>query len=285
MKRIDFHTHIFPDKIAAKAIAKLEACSQTNAHTDGTLAGLERSMQQGDIALSVVQPVATAPSQVISSNDFAHKLNQTHANIHSFGAMHPDFTDYKAELARMQQMGLLGVKLHPDYQSTRFDDIRYKRILEAACALDLIVLVHAGVDIGLPEPIHATPDMVCEVVRDVQPHKLVLAHMGGCCMWDEVLDKLAGRGLYLDTAFSLGEVRYFEHLTAAERKLQMMPEGQFLQFVQAFGDDHILFGTDNPWGGQAQTAQVIEGFALTQAQKENIFFRNAEKLLKKDGHE
>lgn len=42
---IDFHTHIFPDKIAAKTIESLGAVAGVNAATDGTLNGLLDSMQ------------------------------------------------------------------------------------------------------------------------------------------------------------------------------------------------------------------------------------------------
>ena len=37
-----------------------------------------------------------------------------------------------------------GIKLHPDYQDTYFNDIRYKRIISYATELGLIISVHAG---------------------------------------------------------------------------------------------------------------------------------------------
>ena len=36
---IDFHTHIFPENIAARTIAKLSSGSGSNAYTDGTFGG------------------------------------------------------------------------------------------------------------------------------------------------------------------------------------------------------------------------------------------------------
>ena len=41
---IDFHTHTFPEKIAAAAISKLEQKAHARAHTDGTQSALLRSM-------------------------------------------------------------------------------------------------------------------------------------------------------------------------------------------------------------------------------------------------
>ena len=41
---IDFHTHIFPDRIAPVTIQKLSEKAQIPAYTDGTLDDLKRSM-------------------------------------------------------------------------------------------------------------------------------------------------------------------------------------------------------------------------------------------------
>ena len=70
-----------------------------------------------------------------------------------------------------------GIKLHPDYQDTYFNDIRYKRIISYATDLGLIISVHAGQDPKCPDNIHCTPAMAEEVLNEVEPEKLVLAHM------------------------------------------------------------------------------------------------------------
>lgn len=59
---IDFHTHIFPEKIAAKTIAALETCGGIKAATNGTLSGLKRSMKLRRIAYTVAFPVVIKPS-------------------------------------------------------------------------------------------------------------------------------------------------------------------------------------------------------------------------------
>ena len=68
---VDFHTHTFPERIAGRALAKLQAASHIEAFADGTDDGLVRSMLEAGIDLSVILPVATAPSQVASINDAA----------------------------------------------------------------------------------------------------------------------------------------------------------------------------------------------------------------------
>ena len=52
---IDFHTHCFPEKIAEKAIEKLSYVSGgLEYHTNGTVEGLKKSMQDGGVDISVV---------------------------------------------------------------------------------------------------------------------------------------------------------------------------------------------------------------------------------------
>ena len=72
---IDFHTHTFPDAIAAAAVDKLQAASHTKPFSDGTVSGLRASMATAGIDASVVLPVATSPRQVSHINDNAIRVN------------------------------------------------------------------------------------------------------------------------------------------------------------------------------------------------------------------
>jgi hypothetical protein len=68
---IDFHVHCFPDDLAKRAIPKLEATAEITASFDGTIQGLKNSMSEADIDLSVIQPIATKPSQTKTINDWS----------------------------------------------------------------------------------------------------------------------------------------------------------------------------------------------------------------------
>ena len=54
MRIIDFHTHAFPDPIAARAMPQLEAEGNIEAALDGRLASLLRSMDAAGIDAAVV---------------------------------------------------------------------------------------------------------------------------------------------------------------------------------------------------------------------------------------
>ena len=209
---IDIHTHTFPDKLAAPTIRKLQGACHTRAFTDATNAGLAASMARAGIDCSVVLPVATNPHQVAHVNESAAQINARgrRTGIYSFGCIHPDCPDPRGELARIAALGLKGIKLHPAYQATRFDDIRYLRILDRAGELGLVVLTHAGIDIGIPVPTYCDPEMVLRALEQVGPVTLILAHMGGWRQWDQVEALLPQSSVLLDTAFSYGDLTPLE---------------------------------------------------------------------------
>lgn len=258
---IDFHTHMFPDRIAESTIRFLADTCQTSPHTNGTYEGLSASTREAKIDLSVALPVVTKPSQFRSINEFASHYRD--GNILSFGGIHPACDDYRSELRELKEMGFLGIKLHPDYQDMYFNDIRYKRILDYASELGLIVVVHAGKDPKCPDHVHCTPEMIEEVLNEVAPEKLVLAHFGGNEMWDEVEQRLIGRNVYLDTAVVL----------------DTMPEEQFVRMVRAHGADKVLFATDSPWRGQTEFVKRMKEISLTEEERTQIFSGTAQNLL------
>ena len=278
---IDIHTHIFPDKIAATVVDKLSHISRTLAFTDGTLAALQKSMDAAQIDLSVILPVATNTDQVEKINASAVTLNETFsgAGIFSFGCMHPDFTNYREELSRVKNRGLKGIKIHPVYQGINIDDKKFLRILDRAAELDLIVVTHAGLDIGFPGVVRCSPEMVRNVVDAVGDFKFVLAHMGGWKSWAEVLKILGGTKIFIDTAFSTGKIIPRSDYTWREDELKLLDAAQFMEFVKIFGAEKILFGTDSPWTSQKNSAAFIENLPLTADDKEKIFGLNAAKLL------
>lgn len=265
---VDFHTHIFPDKIAARTIEKLERIGNAKAFTDGREQSLVTSMEKAGVDVSVVLPVVTAPEQFDTINHFAAALNEKYQDrdvrLLSFGGIHPDTPDYKKKLREIQNLGLKGIKLHPDYQNTYFDDIRYMHILDEASQLGLISVVHAGVDIGFPNHVRCTIEGILKVLKEVSPRNLVLAHYGGYGLWDEVLECVAGRDVYLDTAYIFG---FIEDKT-------------FMDILNRHGADKILFATDSPWSGQKESLEYLEKLHLNKEDFDKILGENAERMLK-----
>lgn len=265
---IDFHTHIFPEKIAAKAVAKLAAVVHLEPATNGCAEDLRDSMKRAGVDSSVVLPVVTDVKQFDSIIRFASFINETYSHAEeqrliSFAGVHPEDPDYKEKLALIKREGFPGIKLHPHYQGVDFNDIRIKRILYTASELELPILTHAGFDPYTPERDFCSADMIVEVMKDVAPKNLILAHLGNNENYEEAEEKLCGLDLYLDTAYSITRVT----------------PAQLTRMVRKHGADKVLFATDCPWAHQDECVKVLKNAPLTDWEKELIFSGNAKKLL------
>ena len=279
---IDMHTHIFPEKISVDVVEKLSRVSHSKYFSDGTLNGLKSSMDAAQINFSVILPVATTTKQVEKINTSSAALNEKYfgEGIISFGCIHPDYTNYREELRRVKNYGLKGIKIHPVYQDINLDDIKYLRIINCAAENDLIVVTHAGLDIGFPGVVRCSPQMAKKVVEEVGEFKFVLAHMGGWKNWSEVLKILADTKVFIDTSFSTGEIIPRSDFHWAKEDLKLLNAAQFMNFVKIFGAERILFGTDSPWTAARNSIDFIKNLPLSDVDKEKILGLNAQKLLR-----
>lgn len=261
---IDFHTHTFPDKIAAKTVNMLAEKAHIPAYRDGTLSSLLESMKAAEVDYSVILPVATAPKQVESINRLAAELNGKNGIIYA-GAIHPDCENIPEILDGIKAAGLFGIKLHPDYQGVYFDDPRYITIMREAAKRNLITVTHAGLDLGFPDDVHCTPERVLNVLDELKgiiDNKLVLAHLGGCDIPDTVIEKLCKKPVYMDTSYVLDRC----------------PE-KARELILSHGADKILFATDSPWAPQAEYVGLMKRLGFDAKTLENIFSGNAKRLL------
>ena len=264
---IDFHTHLFPDPVAPKALASLQAGTlrvegrAVPPKTDGTMTGLLASMEHNSVDISVVLPIATKESQTPSINRFATSVQSD--RLVSFYSLHPMQEDWEAVLEGIAAMGGKGIKLHPEFQYADVDSPEMLRILKKAAALSLLVVLHAGKDIGMPPPVHCTPEQLARALDAVPGVCVVAAHLGGWRMWDEVEQFLVGRDVYFDTAFVADYIA---------------PE-QYLRIIRKHGVERILFGSDSPWETPARTLAGLQALGLTEEEMRLITHGNAAALL------
>lgn len=278
---IDFHTHTFPEKISVKVMDKLSKVSGAVPDTTGSVSALAKSMKDARVDYSINLPVMTSPNQVVSVNTGLIKSKQAMLKdgIITFGGMHPDFADYKTELKKLKQEGILGIKLHPAYQNMDLDDIRMMRIIAYASELGLIVLIHAGYDIGIYDHNYASVAHILKILKEVQPEKFVLAHMGNWAFWNEVESDLAGAPVWLDSSFSIGPIEQRQDGGVYPYNNVVLEDKDFLRLARKHGMDKILFATDCPWQGQKKYVKRFRNIGLTKEEQRLFFAENAVKLL------
>ena len=265
---IDFHTHIFPDKIAAKTIEILECNIQDHDGQDkavipATLDALKKSISENGIDYNVVLPIATTLTQSTTINNFAQIVNDTDG-LFSFGSLHPMQEDWEAVLYDIKEKGLLGIKLHPEYQQFYIDSEESLRILKKCEELDLLTVLHTGKDIGVDPPVHCMPERLKKVLDYVKGDKIIAAHLGGWKVWDEVEKHLVSTPIYFDTSYTV----------------DFIDAEQYTRIIKNHGSDKILHATDSPWEKQGHAAEYINALPISQEDKDNIFYKNAKKLLK-----
>ena len=265
---IDFHTHIFPDKIAARTLQILSDNTERVGgvrevpNTDGTLAGLKKSMKENSIDYSVVMPIATTVTQSNTINSFAAEINGRD-NIFSFGSVHPMQENCADELCRIKQLGLHGIKLHPEYQGVNVDSPECAAVVEKCMELGILVMFHAGRDIGIEPPLHGEPERFRRLLDMTGADNIIAAHMGGWRLWDDVEKYLVGQKIYFDTSYSF----------------HFMNDEQIMRIIRNHGADKILYGTDSPWDVQSRCADKIAQMPLTADEKEKILYKNGASLM------
>ena len=114
---IDFHTHVFPDKIAAGAIEGMSKETGILNYLYGTRDELVASMGRAGVDISVLLPVVTKPKQFKTVNDYAEGIAHTYDNgsrLIAFGGVHPDSPNLREEIKELRSRGFKGIKIHPD---------------------------------------------------------------------------------------------------------------------------------------------------------------------------
>ena len=278
---IDFHTHTFPEKISSRVVKKLGITAHIKAYTDGSIENLAASMKKAGVSYSVNLPVMTSPEQVekINSSMIEDREALLARGIIAFGGLHPDYTDYKKEIRRLREHHIAGIKLHPAYQNINLDDIRMLRIIDCASEEGLIVLTHAGIDIGIYDRNYCSVAHILKVIDEVHPEKCVLAHMGNWDCWQDVERDLAGAPVWLDTAFSIGPIAKNPATDEPPYEEMNLRDEDFIRLCRRHGTDRILFATDSPWQDQADYIGRIKAMDFSDAEKEQIFGGNAVALL------
>ncbi len=259
---IDMHAHAFTDKIAEKAIGNLAVTSGLEPCGNGTIAALKEYMKRDGVDISVVLNIAQKPgksARVI--NEWAKSVEDE--SIISFGSVHPFSEDAVEEVFHIQSMGLRGIKFHPTYQLFDVDDRRVYPTYEAIQETGLPVVFHAGFDPLDKTRDYGLPHQFTKVIRDFPRMRIVLAHMGAMNHWEEFLELLAGKNLYIDTAVC---ARYMEP-KYAER------------IMKQHGLERVLLGSDFPWDSIAHEMEWFEQMDFTSRQKDMIFSENARALL------
>ncbi|MFA9379917.1 MAG: amidohydrolase family protein [Acetanaerobacterium sp.] len=255
----DMHGHIFPAKIAEKAAGAIGEFYDIPMRYKGSADEIIKSGAGIGVKKQLVCSSATTPAQVQSINTFIAEECKQHPQFIGFGALHPDMEDAQREVRRIIALGLVGVKLHPDFQRFQIDSPRALELYRVVSAYHLPILFHTGdarYDYSSPRRLAKAMDKVPTLVA-------IAAHFGGYTEWEIVADCLTRPGVYFDTSSSLFT----------------LPAEQATAFIRTMGADRFFFGVDFPMWDHAEELARFDKMSLTEQEREAILSQNAKRFI------
>ncbi len=266
-KVFDIHTHTYPEQIAEKACVNLGNFYNFEVRGKGTYAHLESQAAENNVGGYLLFSVATNSHQVQKVNTSIaelSRLSRSHGFCSvGFAGMHQDFEDFEGEINRSYEMGLRGVKIHPDIQEVDIDDKRLLPLYEIMQTKNMPLYLHMGDD--RPQYRYSEAAKLVNVLNDFPNLVVVAAHLGGYRAWDDALDLLAGRNnVWYDTSSAIWA---------------MTPE-KAAQIIGKLGTDNVMFGTDYPVMNTREELDRFFRIKLTDDERENILWNNAMRFLK-----
>lgn len=258
---IDAHCHIYPEKIAAKAVNGTDNFYGEHSVGTGTVEDLISREEKAGVDRFIVQSVATTPHQVASINNFiANEVAENPVKLTGLGTLHPDSVDIKADVQNLVKLGLKGVKLHPDIQSFKLDDYRCLKIYELCEEYGLSVLIHTGDN----RYDFSNPNRMVPILETYDKLTIIGAHLGGWSIWEEAVDAYKNfKNFYVDCSSS------FNYISKDAAK----------RIIRTYGAEKVLFGTDYPMWDAKRELEYLLSLSLDEYEIKCILNMNAKRIF------
>lgn len=261
MEFIDMHTHIYPDDIASKAAKSVQDFYGIGGEgkMDGTAGRLLKRGREAGISRFLVLPVAIRPDRVQGINDYIVTQLRQHPEFVGFGTVHARMDGIGEETERIAELGLRGIKMHPDSQRFAIDDRDLFPMYEIARDKGLPVMLHMG-DLRYS---YSQPILLRRVLEQFPGLRVIAAHFGGYSVYEEAFQTLRDMDCVFDTSSSL----------------MLLEPGMAEKYINGYGAERLAFGTDYPMWDPVEERKRFDGLKITAAQKEQIASKTAKRVL------
>ena len=260
MRIFDIHTHVYPDEIATKATESVRQFYQIRgAGMDGKASTLLERGKQAGISGFLILPVAIRPDRVHGINDFILQQTQLHPEFVGFGTVHAAMEGLTDEVRRIQNMGLRGIKMHPDSQRFHIDDPRLFPLYEAMEGR-LPVMLHMG-----DQRYNYSHPVKLRKIMDLFPRlQVIAAHFGGYSMHDTAYELLKDTDCIFDVSSSM----------------MFMEPGKAEKLINLYGAERMAYGTDYPLWDPVEEVERFLQLKLSLDQLEQIAWKTAHRFLR-----
>ena len=261
MRIIDCHCHVYPQAVAERAVKGVaDFYDRDGSFGDGLASSMKAMWKDRGVDHAVIFSVATKLNQVERVNSFiASAVSEGDGFFTGLGTVHQDVPDMGEVVKSIMELGLKGVKLHPETQGCAVDDPRLLALYEA-CTDKIPVLIHTG-DFRYD---CSNPDRMAKVLR-MFPHNVFIgAHYGGWSVWDEAAEKLHG----FDNFFVDSSSTFY-----------WVDKEKVRGYIKTYGSEKIMFGSDFPMWDVKPELDAMLSLKLKASEYENIFHKTAERLF------
>lgn len=256
---IDAHAHIYPTKIADRAVNAIGDFYSVGMSGGGTSEDLLAATADTPISRYIVHSVATTAHAVESINTFIAGECEKHPEFIGFMAMHQDYDDPAREIERAVSLGLRGMKLHPDTQEVNMDDPRLMEVYAILEEKHLPLVVHTG-DYRKD---YSHPRRLVNILRTFPELVVDAAHFGGWSIPEIAYDLLHEERCFVDASSSM----------------RWLGQRRTRELARLFGCDRVMFGSDYPMWDPAAELEEFLGCGFTDDELDLMLHENAERFV------
>jgi predicted TIM-barrel fold metal-dependent hydrolase len=260
---VDIHVHLQPwDQMLPAARARMEArpgAAELAELMRRPAAVLELMDRAGIERIGMINYVSPLMGFTPEVNDYGAAIaREAPDRLIAFGSVHPGLTaDPGAEVRRLKDLGIQGLKVHPPHQlfaaNAYLDALPgLAQVYGQAEELGMPVMIHTGTSVfpGARNRF-ADPMAADDVAVDFPRLRLILAH--------------AGRPLYMETCVFLARRHPNLYLDVSG-----IPPRRLLQYLPRLADlaDKVLWGTDWPDPGVPSMERNLADFLTLDLSEE-----------------
>ncbi len=251
---IDSHAHIFPEKIAENATVNIGHFYNLPMENCGMSKKLIASGEKIGVSKYLICSTATTPHQISSINSFIARECQQNDSFYGLGTTHPDSENIEEDINQIKNLGLHGVKLHPDFQKFNADSPEAFKIYEIIQG-KLPLLIHCGDN----RYDYSAPQRISSIHKNFPKLKIQAAHLGGYQRWEEAEECLSGlENVVFDISSSMA----------------FMPAERAIHMIKKYGVENCFFGSDFPMWSHEEELQRFLDLGFNENENKMILAEN-----------
>lgn len=256
---IDVHAHY-------GTYIRADAPSLLNDWVSGDAATVVDRATRAGVRLTVVSPLSgllpRGEADAVAANVQADGIVRQTPELRQWVILHPHQPDTFSQAAELlAEPHCVGIKIHPEEHRYEIRE-HGARLFELAARHNAVVLAHSGDPFSWPRDFLPFADEYPNV-------RLILAHLGN------------GGGAAGDPSLQVRAIQECRHgnVYVDTSSARSILPGLVEWAVSEIGSERILFGTDTPLYSTAMQRARIDSAHISDEQKADILFRNAEQLL------